>query len=120
MEDGAGEKPPRWTRVPSIAFYRWPEVTDGFKEGDYSPMTDLLDSDLVIIDDIGAEYDPSKNAANRLCQTLSRREQKFTMVTTNIHPEHWAHLFDVRIADRLLRNSQIVDLFGVPSYAVAK
>ena len=81
-------------------------------------MTDCLESSLLVLDDIGAENDPWKIAADRLCQILSRRERKFTVLTTNIKPADWPVKFDGRINDRLLRNSCIVDLTGVPSFAM--
>jgi chromosomal replication initiation ATPase DnaA len=115
FEGGAWD---RCGRLPMVASVTWPETTDQFKSGDYSILHDLLDCDLVIIDDIGAENDPSKNAADKLCQVLSRREKKFTVVTTNIPPDQWPEKFDTRIADRLMRNSKVVDLFGLPSYAM--
>jgi DNA replication protein DnaC len=97
----------------------WPTVCDGFKEGDYGVVKDLIDTDFALIDDIGAEYDPSRNAADKLCQILSRRESKWTLITTNIAPDSWHQKFDARIEDRLLRRSTIVDMFDVPSFAVA-
>jgi hypothetical protein len=36
----------------------------------------------------------------------------FTVVTTNLRPEHWRERFDARIADRLFSNARMVDLFG--------
>lgn len=105
-------------RVPGSTFVSWPEQTDQFKEGNYGVIQDLMDDDMVILDDVGAEHDPSKNSADKLCQVLSRRENKFTVVTTNIKMEDWPSKFDTRIADRLLRGSRIIALFGVPSYAM--
>ena len=42
------------------------------------------------------------------------------MITTNIPVGEWGVKFDARIADRLFRNSVIVDLFGLPSYVEVK
>jgi DNA replication protein DnaC len=113
MEDGM------WGfSVPSVLFVRWPEVADGFKEGNYGVIQDSLDASLLIIDDVGAEHDPSRNAADKLCQILSRREQMFTVITTNIEPMMWSEKFDMRIADRLLRNSVIVDINETKSHSV--
>lgn len=108
-----------WATVPSSTFYRWPEITDRFKEGQYGVMNDLFDTTLIALDDIGAEHDPSRNAAEKLCQVLSRRHRLWTVVTTNIAPDDWPARFDRRIADRLMRNSRVVDLFSVESYALA-
>lgn len=115
FEDGAWTGP---LRVPSSLFLRWPETCDAFKDGEYGVVRDAFEADLLILDDIGAEHDPSKNAADKLCQILSRRENKFTVVTTNIAPQSWESKFDRRIADRLLRNSLVVELAGTPSYAL--
>lgn len=102
--------------VPCCSYCSWPVATDCFKAGAYGALEDYLKADLLVIDDIGAEHDPSKNAADKLCQILSARESKFTVITTNIPPGNWAERFDVRIADRLLRNSEVIDLFSVKPY----
>lgn len=99
-------------------FFSWPEVVDQFKANDYSAVETAKECGLLVIDDIGAEYDPSKNAADKLCQILSKREKRFTVITTNIKIEQWPERFNTRIADRLMRNSEIVNLFGVESYSV--
>lgn len=99
-------------------FYSWPEIADGFKNGEFGVMADLFNRDAIAIDDIGAEHDPSSMATEKLCQVLSRRDLKHTIVTTNYLPESWGDKFDARIADRLLRNSVIVDLSAVDSYAL--
>jgi DNA replication protein DnaC len=58
--------------------------------------------------------------ADKLCQVMERRRHEFTVITTNISPAQWNQRFDIRIADRLMRSSTIIDLTGVPSYAVAR
>lgn len=95
----------------------WPTICDGFKAGFYGIVDDLMRDDFVVIDDIGAEHDPSQNAADKFCQVLSRREDKWTLITTNIAPASWAQKFDARIEDRLLRRSTVVDMSSAPSYA---
>jgi DNA replication protein DnaC len=96
----------------------WPEVCDDFKAGEYGVIRDLMETDFALIDDIGAEHDPSRNGVDKLCQIFSRRENKWTLVTTNIEPSAWGTRFDARIEDRLLRRSTVVDMFQVPSFAV--
>lgn len=117
FDAGAGKT---WTgaSIPSVSFFRWPEVADQIRAKDHSPVDDLKEVDLAILDDVGAENDPFKEVANVLCQVLTRRERKFTVITTNIRPEEWTERFDSRITDRMLRNSVVVDLFGLPSYAM--
>ena len=105
-------------RIPGSLYLRWPEVADAFKEGQYGVLEDCFTESLVILDDVGAEHDPSKNAADKFCQVLTRRERLFTLVTTNISPALWPERFDGRIADRLLRNSVVVELSDTRSYSL--
>lgn len=114
FDDGLGKT---WKRLPSVVYLNWPEVVDSFRENFTGTMDDMLSAGLLVLDDVGAEYDPTQNATNKLCQILTRREKEFTVITTNVNPISWADKFDARICDRFLRNSEVVDLFGVRSYA---
>jgi DNA replication protein DnaC len=109
-----------WKRPPSIIFVEWPSVSDGFKNGEYGVLQDLFSADLAFLDDIGAEYDPSKLATEKLCQVLSKREGKFSFITTNIQQSNWATHFDSRVEDRLLRRTKIISVFNIKSYQLAK
>ena len=104
--------------IPSGAYISWPEAAGNFAEKQFGQFQDALESDLIVLDDIGAENDPWKICSDKLCQILSRREKKFTVITTNVSPVQWTERFDGRINDRLLRNSVLVDISGVPSYAM--
>lgn len=101
----------------SSGLYHWPGLSDGFKNGAFGVMADLFDVDVLFLDDIGADYDPSKMATDKLCQILSRRERKHTFLTTNIKRREWAQLFDARLSDRFMRNEVSIDLGQTPSYA---
>ena len=107
----------KWPNHPSAIFLQWPELAVEFAAKNFSAVQDANSSDLLVLDDIGADNDPWSVARDMLCQILSRRERKFTVVTTNIQMQDWAEKFDVRINDRLMRNSIIVDLSNVPSYS---
>jgi len=89
---------------------------DGFKSFAYDVLDDLCRDEMVVLDDAGSEHDPSKMAADKFCQIIGQREKRFTIVTTNISPSDWGTKWDVRVADRLLRNSVVVDLTGAESY----
>lgn len=111
--------------VPSTTFTHWPGAVDEFKQRDNDGaraakrlFDEMCECDLLVIDDIGADDDPFKIGAGKLCQMLSRRESKFSAITTNIPVEQWASMLDTRIADRMFRNSEIVNLFGLESYAL--
>jgi hypothetical protein len=107
----------RWDRVPDALYAHWPAVCDDCKNGLFGALEDLGRATLLIVDDAGAEHDPSKMAAAKLCQLLTRRERLWTLLTTNIQPAAWEERFDARVADRLLRHSMLCDLTPVPSYA---
>jgi len=98
-------------------FWSWPELLDALKNGGWQIVTDLTECALLVLDDLGAGHDPSKVGTDKLCQILSRRERKWSFITTNIAPDSWESEFDRRIASRFFRNSSIVDLSGVPDYS---
>lgn len=95
----------------------WSEQVNAFKSGEWE-TEHLTEPAMLILDDIGAEHDPSKCGAEKLYMVLERREWKWTLITTNISASHWEQRFERRISDRLLRNSAIVDLTKVPSYSI--
>ncbi len=103
-------------RVPNCVYRMWPAVVKGFKQEQFLIVDYLMTEFLAIIDDIGAEHDPSRFGAEELYLILSRREDKFTIITTNISPAEWEQKFERRIASRLLRNSTIIDLSEVPDF----
>lgn len=106
----------------------WPAVVDGFKSlrgftpdgsaivGRWEIIDLAASSSMLIIDDIGAEHDPSGIGREKLVYLLERREQRWTVITTNIPPEQWESKFERRIASRLLRNCQTIDLSDVPDF----
>lgn len=107
----------------SIEWFAWPEACSAILDDNFTGcIRDMIEADFLALDDIGAETDRYKTGAltDKLCQVLSRREKKWTVITTNIPPSEWANRFDVRVADRLLRNSTVCDLAGVQSYSVRK
>ncbi|MDE2106796.1 MAG: ATP-binding protein [Patescibacteria group bacterium] len=106
----------RCAGIPTTLYLNWAEAACEFGEKNFSVVHDCFKSDMLILDDIGAENDPWKIASNRLYQILSRREKKFTVITTNIQPNHWSDYYEGRIADRLMRNSVVVDLTGMPPF----
>jgi len=97
-------------------YWHWPRLLDVFKEGGWDAIDDMFEATLLIIDDLGAGHDPSLVGIDKLCQVLSRREQMWTLVTTNVAPTAWGEQFDRRIASRFFRNSTLVDLSDVPDH----
>jgi len=98
-------------------YWHWPELLDNFKNGGWDVVEDLFSAPVLILDELGGGHDPSEVGVDKLCQVLTRREFKWTLITTNISPENWEQQFDKRVASRLLRNSTIIDLSDVPDYS---
>lgn len=99
-------------------YWHWPELLDCFKNGQWDLLEDMMKTPCLIVDEIGGGHDPSQVGIDKLCQVLSRREKKWTLVTTNILPSAWEEKFDRRIASRLFRNSTLVDLSDVPDFSL--
>lgn len=74
--------------------------------GDYGPDAErarrrLRRCELLVIDDVATEMDPSKMCA-ALIEALDHRKQRRTLITTNLGPEAWAQRFqDPRLHSRL-------------------
>lgn len=102
--------------LPNCCYRMWPAVVDGFKRDQWL-VTDYLESEyLTIIDDIGAEHDPSGFGMEKLYLILSRREFKRTILTTNFPPAEWDRKFERRVASRLFRNTTLIDLSKVMDF----
>lgn len=107
------------THVPSAVFCDWPAFVDSDADG---VSKDLQDADFAALDDVGAEVDQYKSGkpAEILRRFLSLRAGKFTIVTTNVPESAWNQKWDERVADRLYRNSLVVDMTSASSYATCK
>ena len=100
----------------NCVYWHWPHLLDVFKAGGWDVVEDMFSATVLIIDDLGAGHDPSGIGTDKLCQVLSRREEMWTLITTNIMPEAWQQKFDRRVASRFMRNSTLVDLSDVKDF----
>jgi DNA replication protein DnaC len=98
------------------AFVNWGRTVDRLKAGEWELIDNLLPANLLVIDDLGAEHDPSKVGMSKLYQILERREWKWTVITTNTTPDRWEEKFERRVASRLLRNTVLIDVSEVPDF----
>lgn len=89
-------------------FKSWPRVADDMKQGDYGPIDDLSEFDFAVIDEIGAEYDPSGFVVSKLDGVLNSRLRKWTVITSNMSVSEISQKLDVRIASRLRRGGGAV------------
>lgn len=100
----------------SCQYVFWPRFLDVLKNGQWESVEEHFHADVSVLDDVGAGHDPSKMGVDKLCQILSLREKRWTLVTTNVKPSEWVEKFDLRTASRFTRSSTIIDLSGVPEY----
>ncbi len=103
-------------RLSQCRFVFWPDFCKRAKDGNWNAFEELKGIELLVLDDIGAEHDPSKWAAEQLYLILERREYRWTVITSNYGPEQWDKVFEKRIASRLMRNSKILSTENVPDY----
>lgn len=97
-------------------FENWAEIVDGMKQDQWIIFDYLMIECLVILDDVGAEHDPSGIGREKLYTILNRRENMHTIITTNLAPADWPKKLENRIASRFFRNAIHVDLTGLPDY----
>lgn len=103
--------------LPTCEYRLWADLLALLKKGEWQIVEDLIATTLLILDDIGAEHDPSGVGLEKLYTVLSHREFKWTMISTNITPAHWSDKFEKRIASRLFRNAVHVDMSQVPDFS---
>lgn len=115
VEDQHGSR-----HCPRPLMFHWPTYVDALKGGNWSLVEDAEQADLLLLDELGGSYDPTKLGLDKLCRILSTREKMWTLVTTNLVPDSWEEAFDRRVASRLIRNSQLVDMTDVPDYSTVK
>lgn len=98
-------------------YWEWPAALDALKNQQWELIDGMMETTLLIIDELGGGHDPSRVGVDKLCQVLSRRERMWTLITTNALSNAWEQTFDRRVASRLFRNSTLVDLSNVPDFS---
>lgn len=107
--------------VPSIVFAYFPKIVTQMEDNFTGMFDDAKDCSVLFLDDVGAEIDRYKNGlpAKLLADLLNDRHRRnsWTIISTNLGPTSWEAAYDSRAFDRMFRNSTIVQMFDVPSYA---
>lgn len=109
---------PAGMRLAAAAMVNWPQFVDRLKRGEWDRMDELMAADLLVLDDIGAEHDPSRVGEEKLYLLLEKRESRWTMLTTNVGLADWPAKFERRIVSRFFRNFVRVSLENVPDWKV--
>lgn len=98
----------------------WPTFVDQLRSGDaWKLFDDIQKWPYLAIDDFGAEKDTTGFAADKFNTLLGRRIGKWTIITSNLNHGEIANL-DARIADRFIRDGNVVVKMNCASYALRK
>lgn len=105
----------RWTRHGGML--EWHRCIDRMvSERDYGFMRQTGEDWFLAIDDIGAEYERSRELSMaKLYQIFCQRENKWLMITANMSAERISSM-DARIGSRLLRHGAVVVDVEAPDY----
>lgn len=85
-------------------FRDWRKVSDKLKAGEWGVIDAMEEPQLLVLDDIGADYDPNSIAAGKLDRLLRSRAKKWTVVTSNLSLAEINTRMDARIASFLIRD----------------
>jgi len=80
------------------------KVSDGFKQGNYGVVDRMEELDLCVLDDVGADHDPSKVTASKVDRVLRSRKNRWTIVTCNLSLKEIGEKLDARIASFMIRD----------------
>lgn len=96
-------------------YVSWATLARQQREGEYRILDDACALSFLVIDDIGAEYG-TDFINSKLYELLSRRENKWTVITGNLSLAEVASRIDARIASRMIRHGSVVVDVNVTDY----
>ena len=96
------------------------KVSDAMKQGRWGIVEDMEEPHLVILDDIGADYDPNKITASKIDRVLRSRSGKWTVATINLGLKDIAEKLDSRIASFIVRDENVFVEINAIDYALRK
>ena len=101
--------------------HNWPRCLVRILSGEYGLIGHLCRLPVLILDDLGAEYIESDRSAaldaSKLYEILDDRLTKWTLISSNLSPEHIGDRLDVRIRSRLYRGrNEIIDMSSAEDY----
>ena len=104
----------------AMSFIDWRELADQLRNGEHYRVDAIAKAWVVVVDDIGSEYDPSGFLASRLDRIVNARLGKWTIFTSNLLLAEVADRLDSRIADRMGRAENRVFEAETESYTMKK
>jgi DNA replication protein DnaC len=84
----------------------------------YGRLDDLASERFVVLDEIGADRDPSGHARDCLARLLSQRVGKWTLITSNKSLGDIQRDIDTRISSRMVRDGSVVVDVEVRDFAL--
>lgn len=99
----------------------WPELAGELlgNQG-YAQLNDLKSEKFVVLDEIGADRDPSGHVRDCLARVLSARVGMWTIMTSNKSLGEIQRDIDTRISSRMLRDGSLVVDVDVTDFALRK
>jgi DNA replication protein DnaC len=99
-----------------VSMFFWPRLLSKLRDGEYWKVADIADSNFLFLDEIAIEHDASGFARDKLCEILSCRVGKWTVLTSNLTLQQ-LEAIDGRIASRMVRDRNIVIPVETVDYA---
>jgi len=97
----------------------WPKLVTKLRDQEFWQIDDLADANFVFLDEIAVEHDPSGFAKDKLCELLSRRVGKWTLLTSNLSLEKLGEM-DARIPSRMIRDGSVAVDCSTTDYSLRK
>lgn len=89
----------------------WRTFCASIRSGAYDLIEDVCKDWFVILDDVGSERDSTGFIAEAIDRIFNQRQNKWTMITSNLTLQDFANKVDVRVSDRMLRgNNEIIEI----------
>jgi len=107
-----------WPHTRLMRWINWRKFCDLIRGGDYTRTEFVIDPWMAVLDDIGAEYDPSGFLTSKLDRVINERLRKWTVVTCNLSLEEISSKLDRRIASRMIRDGNKVIEVNATDFAL--
>lgn len=103
--------------ISPIFMRHWPKLLEKLRDKEYWRIGECLDANVLFLDELALEHDPSGFGADKMCQILSGRVGKWTIITSNLGMEK-IEAIDTRIASRMVRDGSVVVECNTVDYAM--
>lgn len=97
----------------------WPNMaSELLNNSGYGRLEDLSNEKLIVLDEIGADRDPSGHIRDCLSRLLTARIGKWTILTSNKTLGDIERDIDARISSRIIRDENLVVDVNISDYAI--